>query len=137
MRRSKIRAALVALAMAVSSFGIVVGSSAPAEAATPCVQKLYRMGSRGDCVRYIQALQNWGPTTIAVDGIWGAKTETAIRKYQRFWGLQADGIVGPKTWKFLCSPQMGSLEYPNRYPASFPLWAAKGAGCPGADKGYQ
>ena len=33
-----------------------------------------------------------------VDGIFGAKTETGVKKFQQDNGLTADGIVGPQTW---------------------------------------
>lgn len=36
-----------------------------------------------------------------IDGIWGRRTEAAVRAYQQSEGLVADGIVGPKTWKAL------------------------------------
>lgn len=32
------------------------------------------------------------------DGIFGAKTEKAVKAYQKSKGLTADGIIGPKTW---------------------------------------
>jgi uncharacterized protein (TIGR02594 family) len=36
-----------------------------------------------------------------IDGIWGRRTETAARAFQRSVGLLPDGVVGPKTWKAL------------------------------------
>jgi peptidoglycan hydrolase-like protein with peptidoglycan-binding domain len=39
----------------------------------------------------------------AKDGIFGAKTERAVMAFQRAKGLEADGIVGPKTWGALSS----------------------------------
>ncbi|MFT3889500.1 MAG: peptidoglycan-binding domain-containing protein [Arachnia sp.] len=141
MRITPLRRALVALAVAIGSLGVVVGSASPAEAATPCVQKLYRYGARGDCVRYIQALANYhraGGPIIAVDGVWGSKTDASIRHIQRTWAvLKVDGIVGRQTWGVLCAPAMGDDRYPGRVPSWFPLWAARGAGCPGADGWYQ
>lgn len=35
------------------------------------------------------------------DGIWGAKTTTAVKNAQRLHGLSVDGVVGAKTWKAL------------------------------------
>ena len=42
-------------------------------------------------------LKNWGYYTGNVDGIFGSKTRSAVRKFQQNNGLQVDGIVGPKT----------------------------------------
>jgi len=36
-----------------------------------------------------------------IDGLFGAKTLTAVKEYQRAHGLTADGIVGKNTWKKL------------------------------------
>ncbi|MDQ4144271.1 MAG: peptidoglycan-binding protein, partial [Actinomycetota bacterium] len=36
-----------------------------------------------------------------IDGIFGSKTETAVKEYQTNNGLVADGIVGPRTWALL------------------------------------
>ncbi len=35
------------------------------------------------------------------DGVFGAATENAVRRYQRRQGMTADGIVGPATWDAL------------------------------------
>ena len=42
-------------------------------------------------------LKNWGYYTGKVDGIYGAKTKEAVKKFQKKNGLTADGIVGKKT----------------------------------------
>lgn len=42
-------------------------------------------------------LKKWGYYTGVVDGINGPKTKEAVKKFQRKYGLTADGIVGPLT----------------------------------------
>jgi peptidoglycan hydrolase-like protein with peptidoglycan-binding domain len=36
-----------------------------------------------------------------IDGIFGAGTDRAVRRFQQSHSLVADGIVGPKTWRSL------------------------------------
>ena len=73
-----------------------------------------RQGSQGDAVRGVQEefqfrnLSGDPSKALAVDGIFGAKTEQAVRGFQQ--ALHADiptvtvdGIVGPVTWQALVS----------------------------------
>lgn len=55
-----------------------------------------RKGARGDKVKAIQ-----NKTGSEADGIFGSRTEAAVRSYQRARRLEVDGIVGPKTWRAL------------------------------------
>lgn len=64
-----------------------------------------RLGSTGPNVVVLQAslnriAQNYPaiPKIINVDGIFGSRTEAAVRTFQEIFGLTADGIVGPATW---------------------------------------
>ncbi len=68
-------------------------------------QPVIRKGSRGDAVRRAQENLNLrGFDAGRVDGIFGAKTEKAVRLYQSFRDLAVDGIVGPRTWARLDPP---------------------------------
>lgn len=67
-----------------------------------------RHGSRGAAVRDAQAalsaaLRRAGLPAIAVDGDFGPATRTAVVWFQRLRGLEADGIIGPRTWAALGS----------------------------------
>ena len=61
-----------------------------------------RRGSRGDLVITLQQmLEKAGYTPGKIDGIYGAKTEEAVKAFQGAHGLKADGICGQKTWAAL------------------------------------
>ncbi len=55
-----------------------------------------RRGDRSEHTRFLQ--QKLG---IGADGIFGPKTEAAVKAFQASRGLVADGIVGRKTWAAL------------------------------------
>ena len=68
----------------------------------------YRQGSTGEAVRTIQEkLVRWGYFDGPVDGIFGPKTETAVRAFQKKNGLAVDGICGPATLEALGMPSSG------------------------------
>ncbi len=55
------------------------------------VEALSRYGSSGEEVRQIQQkLKNWGYYTGNVDGIYGSKTQAAVKKFQKANGLSQD-----------------------------------------------
>ena len=82
---------------------VVILLAQSAQAAT------YRQGSSGQAVQTIQEkLVRWGYFDGPVDGIFGAKTEAAVRSFQRKNGLSVDGIVGPATLKALGMPSGGN-----------------------------
>ena len=49
----------------------------------------------------MQKILNSQGYNLSVDGIFGPKTEAAVRDYQKKKELSVDGIVGPKTWTML------------------------------------
>jgi len=60
---------------------------------------------KGDTTANIRAVQqrlyNLGYYTYKVDGIWGSRTSSAVKRFQRDYGLKVDGIVGSWTEKAL------------------------------------
>ncbi len=67
---------------------------------TDKVEALSKYGSRGSEVTQIQTkLKRWGYYTGSVDGIYGTKTQEAVKYFQRKNGLTVDGIAGPATLK--------------------------------------
>ena len=65
---------------------------------------LLRVGSRGDSVWLMQTrldmLRQANPSLlpVAIDGIFGPQTQSAVMAFQRSAGLSSDGIIGPLTW---------------------------------------
>ena len=87
--RKRLILALAVLFM-LNIFIIALAQSASAD--------LYKKGSSGEVVREIQTrLKNWGYYSGEVDGVYGSKTEEAVRYFQRKNGLTADGQVGNQT----------------------------------------
>jgi zinc D-Ala-D-Ala carboxypeptidase len=60
-------------------------------------------GSRGSAVMAVQhnLRFSYGFSSLAVDGAFGPLTQTAVKSFQKKFGLAADGIVGPLTWNAL------------------------------------
>ena len=89
LARKKLCAALAILFV----FNIAVISIAQrADAVT------YKQGSTGSVVTQIQTkLRTWGYYSGSVDGIYGSKTVSAVKYFQRTNGLAVDGKCGPST----------------------------------------
>ena len=62
---------------------------------------LVRKGDAQHPVKTLQYLLRARGHTVAVDGIFGPKTDAAVRAFQQQKGLAVDGIVGPDTWSAL------------------------------------
>lgn len=77
-----------------------------ANAINPADLPLLKRGLTGKSlyVRILQTkLNEKGNYGLVLDGIWGGKTELAVRSYQAAHNLQVDGVVGPITWNSLYS----------------------------------
>lgn len=73
---------------------VIVSSSQPAVQETAIVNA---QSAKSD-IKLIQTkLKNWGYYTGSVDGIYGSKTKSAVKLFQKRNGLVVDGIVGNKT----------------------------------------
>lgn len=91
----------VAVIFAVNIFVIALAQKASAD--------LYKRGMSGDMVVEIQTrLKNWGYYDGAVDGIFGSRTEKAVKYFQRTNNLAVDGQVGDKTLAALGITPTGS-----------------------------
>lgn len=66
-------------------------------------KEVVKLGDKGDIVRLVQGMLGKRGIIVpgGVDGDFGPATSNAVKKFQIFRGLEADGIVGPKTWRQL------------------------------------
>ncbi len=109
-----------------------------------CTAYNYSQGGYSSCVGYIQRILNantqlWAwhgyincgykltTNYLSVDNSFGPQTAAKVKNYQGSSCLTADGIVGPNTWRRLCS-DAGTIS---RYYGSNTdaVYAARSAGC--------
>ena len=97
---------LVSVATAVALIGTVTVGTAPTAAAATYVSKTYTAPKKGQSNSGVTALQR---RLIKADvlgsayatGYFGTKTEAAVKRFQRRYGLSASGKVNKTTWKKL------------------------------------
>ncbi|MFH9723979.1 penicillin-insensitive murein endopeptidase [Streptomyces sp. NPDC017254] len=80
---------------------LLIGLGAPAQAVSGAFVPTQSKGNRGSDVAALQFLLNAQGAQLTADGVFGSGTDTAVRSFQSAKGLDADGIVGPNTWKAL------------------------------------
>lgn len=67
-------------------------------------QPVLRLGARGPDVGRLQdALARHGSSPGPRDGVFGARTDGAVRRFQTARRLVVDGVVGPQTWGALAA----------------------------------
>lgn len=69
-----------------------------------------RQGSKGDIVKTMQQLLKNTGSNLAVDGIFGNGTRSALAAFQKKNGLEADGICGPLTWSALIGASVAKTD---------------------------
>ncbi len=78
--------------------------------------EVLRPGSTGAGVRelqyYLRYLAQFTDEIppLELDGIYGPTTESAVRAFQRLYGLAIDGIVGEDTWNAIYRSYLGAIE---------------------------
>lgn len=91
-----LRAVCAVLILAVIAVPIAVFGGTDASETEDSV--VLKVGSSGAQVKTLQTkLNNWGYDAGSVDGIFGSKTQAAVKRFQQKNGLVVDGIVGAKT----------------------------------------
>jgi len=66
-----------------------------------------KKGSKGDNVKQLQnKLKQLGYYTADTDGDYGTKTVNAVKTYQTYYNLVADGVCGPLTMKVLTNTKV-------------------------------
>ena len=77
----------------------------PAQPGAPTGRPTLRRGASGELVKKIQIILG-----VEQAGLFGPKTEAALRLFQRERGLVPDGITGPKTWAALDAAAQGAAH---------------------------
>lgn len=87
----------------------LANGACPASAPLGSKAIAYKVGSpNSDAISAIQKRLNalmYGEGKITVDGVFGVRTRSAVADFQMENGLEADGVVGPKTWEALFAPE--------------------------------
>ena len=83
--------------------GVTVGSGGTSVPSASVGHPKLRQGDRGAAVKTLQSALNASGASIAVDGVFGSGTASAVRALQSAAGIGVDAVVGPKTWNALGS----------------------------------
>lgn len=118
-----------------SPAGAATASTTSAAAATTLTWPQVSIGAQGERVVAIQYLLNERiGAGLVVDGIFGPKTEAAVKDFQRKAKIGVDGIVGPVTWTHLIitvtkgdtGPAVSAVQHNLRFAYGFKTLAVDG-----------
>lgn len=73
-----------------------------------------KKGSKGEYVAVLQQklmMLGYSLPHYGIDGDFGTETENAVKQFQKDYGLNADGVVGRKTWMALESDNKTAVYY--------------------------
>lgn len=96
MKKTKICVSMIAiLFLLLTAFGVV---NVVPNISQSGVEVVYASTLTKSQIKTVQTkLKRWGYYSGSVDGIYGVKTKSAVKSFQKKNGLTADGIVGKKT----------------------------------------
>ncbi|WP_026927665.1 NlpC/P60 family protein [Granulicoccus phenolivorans] len=113
-----VAAAVISVGGSAAVVGITTADAAPAGCSTGWSRTVIKQGSRGDVVKSAQCLLNRHGANLAVDGVFGPRTEAAVIAFQQARpGLAVDGVVGQYTWAALKQSPSGSSTPAPKPPA--------------------
>lgn len=124
---SPLRRAAAALLLTLSSITVLVAQP-PAAHADECYTwyRTLSAGSSGSDVTELQVrVAGWAGygVNMAIDGSFGAQTQTAVRNFQSAYGLAVDGVAGPATFS-----KIYALQDADCSPLHF-AWSEVDGGC--------
>ena len=86
----------------------------PVPETKPIDTPMLKKGAIGEAVERLQTiLIQWKASALpeyGVDGEFGSETRNWVKKFQKAFGLEVDGIVGPMTWAVLIDVEEASDE---------------------------
>ena len=95
------------------NWGVVSSDDGNEEGSVTVSYPIIKLGSKGSDVKKAQQLliaKGYSCGAAGADGDFGAGTYNAVKKFQAANGLEADGIVGAKTWAALLKTEQPKPE---------------------------
>lgn len=81
---------------------VLVASTAVSDKASARSATVLEVGSQGPQIKDLQfRLQTLGFFHVPLTSYYGTITEAAVKRFQKHYGLTADGVAGPRTWRKL------------------------------------